>query len=126
VYWRGKDNGGLMLLLAHLMTQNAQWRGRDIRIIRVIPNEAGREEVKRHLLGLCVSSRINAQPLVVVDEDAIGAIHRTSRDSAEVYLGFNPPEEANEVAFHASMERWAGDLPRVVFVYSAGQMELTD
>lgn len=44
VWWRGKKNGALMLLLAHLLIQNTAWRTRNIRLLRVIPAEAGREE----------------------------------------------------------------------------------
>ena len=126
VYWRGKDNGGLMLLLAHLMIQNSQWRGHDIRLIRVIPTEAGRDDVEEHLVELCEVSRINAKPMVVVDENPMEAIHRTSAESAEVYLGFTPPAEGNETEFHQSMDRWAGPLQRVILVCSAGPMDLTD
>jgi len=126
VYWRGKENGGLMLLLAHLMSLNSQWRGHEIRLIRVIPNEAGREEVEKHLRELCESSRIAATPVVVVNEDAVTAIQTTSRLAAEVYLGFQPPAEGTEAAFCAAMERLAGGLQRVVFVYSAGGMQLSE
>lgn len=126
VYWRGKDNGALMLLLAHLMTQNSQWRGHEIRLIRVIPNEAGVDDVRRHLIELCETSRIQAEPLVVVDENPVAAIHRTSANAAEVYLGFQPPPEDQSVDFHRTMDRWAGPLRRVIFVNSAGGVELAD
>lgn len=126
VYWRGKENGPLLLLLAHLMSLNTQWRGHEIRLIRVIPNEAGRDEVLKHLHDLCDSSRITATPLVVVNEDAISAIQSTSRNAAEVYLGFAPPAEGRESDFYDSMEQWAGSLQRVVLVCSAGGMELSN
>lgn len=125
VYWRGKENGPLMLLLAHLLTQNSQWRARELRLIRVISTEAGRDEVMNHLRSLIESSRIRALPLVVVNEDVFSAIHTTSMTAAKVFLGFSPPEEGNESAFHETMERLAGPLNRVVFVHSKGGMNLT-
>ena len=125
VYWRGKDNGPLMLLLAHLLVQNSQWRGREVRLIRVIPAEAGRAEVMKHLEQLIDSSRINAVPLVVVSENVEEAIQSTSAAAAEVFLGFSPPAEGSESTFHETMERLAGPLPRVIFVNSAGGMNLT-
>ncbi|MFQ5844964.1 MAG: amino acid permease, partial [Planctomycetota bacterium] len=36
VWWRGRANGQLMLLLAHLLAQNAAWRGCRLRLLRVI------------------------------------------------------------------------------------------
>ncbi len=125
VYWRGHDNGALMLLLAHLMTQTSQWRGQELRLIRVIPAEAGREEVTRHLTELIDSSRIHATPVVIVAEDVVPAIHRTSAAAAEVLLGFSPPEEGQEAEFHATMERLAGPMARVVFICSAGGVNLS-
>ena len=125
VYWRGKDNGPLMLLLAHLLTRNSQWRGRELRLIRVIPTEAGRDEVMRHLEELIDTSRIPATPVVVVSDQVFEAIQETSKSAAGVFLGFSPPEEGNEAAFHSTMDRLAGDLSRVVFVNSAGGMNLT-
>ncbi len=125
VYWRGKENGPLMFLLAHLLTQNSQWRGRDLRLIRVIPTEAGREEVAKHLQQLIEASRIRALPLVVVNDDVFSAIHTTSLTAAEVFLGFSPPEEGKETEFHETMERLAGPLKRVIFVHSKGGMNLT-
>ncbi len=125
VYWRGKENGPLMLLLAHLLTRNSQWLGRDLRLIRVIPTEAGRDDVLRHLEELIESSRIPATPIVVVSEHVASAIQNTSRSASGVFLGFAPPDEGNEAAFHETMERLAGSLNRVVFVNSAGGMNLT-
>ena len=52
VWWRGRQNGELMLLLAHLLTKNNEWRPRPIRLLRVIENEAGRDEVRQHLTDL--------------------------------------------------------------------------
>jgi len=39
-------------------------------------------------------------------------------------MGFEAPEEGDEWAFYERMEQWAGDLPRVVFVDSIGEMSL--
>lgn len=124
VWWRGKANGPLMLLLAHLLTTNPQWRKREIRLLRVASAEAAREEMTRHLAGLIESSRIQAVPKVVIDENVPHAIQQTSRGAAVAILGFEAPDEDSEIAFYETMERIAGDLPRVIFVDSAGGIEL--
>ena len=124
VWWRGHENGDLMLLLAHLLTQNNEWRGRMIRVMRVISNEAGRDEVHQHLAALIDSARIRAIPQVIVAVDAEVAIRRTSASAAIVFMGFESPEEGHEQAFVDQMEKWADQLPRVVFVYSSGGMSL--
>jgi hypothetical protein len=124
VWWRGKANGPLMLLLAHLLVTNTEWRTRPIRLLRVARSEAATAEMTRHLEELIETSRIPAASQVIVAEDVAQTIQATSRRAAVVFLGFEAPDEGGEIAFYESMQRLAGDLGRVVFVDSAGGMEL--
>lgn len=124
VWWRGKDNGPLMLLLAHLLTTNPAWRTRTIRLLRIAPAEAAREEMTKHLQELIEASRIRATPVVIVDEDVARAIQRASRSAAVAFLGMEAPAEGQEMAFYEGKEWLAGGLERVIFVDSAGGMEL--
>jgi amino acid transporter len=124
VWWRGHQNGGLMLLLAYLLTKNPEWRNHRIRLMRVIENEAGVAEVERHLRKLADQARIITSVKAVVAADPKMAIQQMSRDAAIVLMGFEPPEEGDEQKFFERMQGWAGDLPRVVFVDSVGEMSL--
>ena len=124
VWWRGNQNGELMLLLAHLLAQNQRWRSRPIRLLRMIENEAGRDEVLNHLEGLIDNARIVATPHVVVSENAVAAIQATSRSAAIVFMGMAIPEEGEGEEFHKRMTDLAGELSRVVFVKSAGGMSI--
>ncbi len=124
VWWRGHENGELMLLLAHLLTSNDEWRGRPIRLLRAIQNEAGKAEVAAHLSALIGAARINATAQAVVADDVSDAIARWSRDAALVFLGFQVPEKGEELAFYNRLEQLTQALPRVVFVDSAGGMAL--
>lgn len=128
VWWRGQKNGQLMLLLAHLLTLNPEWRHRTVRLLRVVDNETAAEEVEKHLEKLSEESRIEAEPVAIVsagDTDVATTIQVWSRYSAIVLLGFEAPSEGGEVDFFESIERIAGNLPRVVLVDSAGGMELS-
>jgi hypothetical protein len=124
VWWRGRQNGDLMLLLAHLLAKNDEWRGRTVRVLRVIENEAGRDEVYRHLTELINAARIRAVPQVIVAADAERAIEQASAAAAMVFLGFEAPEEGAEREIVVRMEALAGRLPRVAFVDSGGGMSL--
>jgi hypothetical protein len=124
VWWRGQKNGELMVLLAHLLTTNTEWRMHSLRLLRVIENEAGSEEVLRHLTKLIDASRIRATAHVIVSDNPQQAIHQASRDAALVFLGFEAPDEGDEEAFFQRMEQWARPLPRVVFVDSSGGVSL--
>ena len=122
VWWRGKQNGELMLLLAHLLTLNAGWKNRTVRLLRVIDNEAGRDEVHKHLVQLAEKARIKAECEVVVSDDFRNAIQQTSKNAAIVFMGFAVPEEGKENEFFERIESLAGDLPRVIFANSNGSM----
>jgi hypothetical protein len=124
VWWRGRQNGELMLLLAHLLTKNDSWRSHRIRLLRVIQNPAGKDEVVRHLSELIDRSRIRATPYAVIADDPRAAILESSRSAAIVFMGFEAPEEGHELSFWQGMDQWAADLPRVVFVDSIGGMSL--
>ncbi|MEM9940380.1 MAG: amino acid permease [Planctomycetota bacterium] len=125
VWWRGHQNGELMLLLAHLIAQNQEWRSRPIRLLRTIENEAGRDEVLKHLEQLIDQSRIRATAHVVVTDNPIEGIQMTSRSAGIVFMGMsNPKNTAESKAFFERMNQLAGNLSRVVFVKSAGGMSI--
>ncbi|OYP35708.1 amino acid permease [Rhodopirellula sp. MGV] len=124
VWWRGRANGELMVLLAHLMLSHDAWRGRQLRLLRVVQSESAIDEVKSHLDGLLREARISGKTKVVVSENAPTAIQTTSRDAAFVYLGLATPNEADDEEFLDRIETLVGDLPRVAFVRSAGGVNL--
>lgn len=124
VWWRGKANGQLMLLLAHLLRQNPQWRDHRIRILRVVPNQEALPEVRRHLTDLAATSRIEAEAVAVCSKNVTDTIQTASASAAVTILGFEPPDEGHEAEFYTSIERIAGRLPRVLIVNSSGGMEL--
>jgi Solute carrier family 12/Amino acid permease len=124
VWWRGKENGALMMLLAHLLHQNPNWRNNAIRVLRIVPKQEAIQDVQEHILELAASSRITVEPVVIVADEVAATIQSTSQDAAVVLIGFDAPDEGNEVPFYCHMEALAGDLPRVLFVDSAGGMEL--
>lgn len=117
-----------MLLLAHLLTLNPEWRHRTVRLLRVVDNETAGEEVEKHLRKLSEESRIEAEAVAIVASgkvDVATTIQMWSRTSAVVVIGFEAPEEGAEADFFAGIEHLAGNLPRVILVDSAGGMELT-
>ncbi|MDA1190852.1 MAG: amino acid permease [Candidatus Poribacteria bacterium] len=119
VWWRSGKNGELMVLMAHLLHQNREWRTRSIRVIRMIEDESGREEATAHLGGLIDSARITATPVVVVSNDVDTAMRTASANAAAVFVGFEPPEEGREVAFLRRMDAMTHSLHTVIFVDSS-------
>jgi amino acid transporter len=126
VWWRGRDNGPLMVLLAHLLTRNPGWRGRTVRLMRVVEKKEAQEEVLGHLEGLINEARIRGRARCVVDTDPLAAIRRESARAAVTILGFEPPADdpESEQRFMEGLDRLTAGLPRVILVDSAGGVEL--
>ncbi len=125
VWWRGMDNGALMMLLAHLIHQNPGWRDNPIRLLRAVENEKAQEEVVKHFIELGTASRINITPEVIVANRPLNQVlPKASANAALVLLGFQTPDEGDERELYRRMESLVGDLPRLLFVDSAGGMAL--
>ncbi len=123
VWWSGGGNGSLMLLLAHLLSLNAEWRGRTIRLLRVIGSESGVEQARKHLADLAEASRIEASAEIVVATNVPEAIRTTSADAAITFIGFSPMHSGGR-PFAETMELLSEGLHTVVFTHSEGGMEL--
>ncbi len=124
VWWRGKENGPLMAMLAHLMTQNEAWSGNVLRILRAVPHESGREESENHLRGLAAEARIPAEVKVFVGDDPASIIVEQSKGAALVLLGLFVPDDVDARAFYEQWTPIMRGLDTVILVNSAGDVAL--
>ena len=74
VWWRGKENGSLMIILAYLLTKNWEWAGTKIRLLRVVNDPAGKTEATDALKKSAAAARIDADVEVVVSSDKFNDI----------------------------------------------------
>jgi hypothetical protein len=88
VWWYAKDNGSLMLTLAHLLKSNLRWRNHRIRVLRIIKDEAGVEEAEAGTRELIADFRIPTEVRVIVStETPLDVIARTSARSEICFAG---------------------------------------
>jgi hypothetical protein len=113
-----------MLLLAHLLTQNDEFRRRRIRLICVVPDEAGRARARQHIVEITERARIDVEPMIVVTENLREAMLNVSRGAAVVFLGFDPPAEGEHIQFFQEIEILTEGLRDVVLVNSAQSVDL--
>ncbi|MFW5859620.1 MAG: amino acid permease [Planctomycetota bacterium] len=123
VWWWGRDNGPLMLLLAHLLIRNDGWRPRAIRLLRMVPDAAAVQRTHEHLQQLSREARIPTVIHVVIGTDFRATVSRVSGDSALVILGLRDPLDTGDDLLGGMKEVVSG-LPRVLLVHSAGGMSL--
>ncbi len=127
VWWRGQENGYLMMLVAHLLTLNWEWSRAKVRLLRLIRDEAGREPSREALKELVNKARMDAQAEVVVSEDPLPQVlERHSGDASVVILGFKVPEDSEGEAFRFQMhfERMLSRLPPTLLVSSSGEADV--
>lgn len=88
VWWYAKDNGSLMLTMAHLLKSNSRWRDHVIRVLRIIPDEAGVERAEAGTREMIADFRIATEVRVIVStEPVLDVIARVSERSAVCFAG---------------------------------------
>ncbi len=125
IWWRGQENGSLMVILAHLLTRNWEWSRARIRIIRLVNREEARRSARRNLEDMVEAARIEADIDVIVSDQAFPSVFRAhSRDASVVLLGLQPPDEDGAEAFYQNTQRLLGDMPTTILVSSTGEADL--
>ncbi len=125
IWWRGQENGSLMLILAHLLEGNWEWSNSDIRILRLIDQEDGREPAARALRELVEAARITAEVCVLVSGEPFPQVFREhSHDASLIFVGFQPVDETTARSFFDFYETLLGDMPTTVLVSSSGEADL--
>ena len=90
VWWRAKENGSLMLTLAHLIQDAPRYRNHPIRVLRIIEDEAGRTQTEAAMRQLLTDARIQAGVHIFVSRELpTTVIARTSRLSAVCFVGMS-------------------------------------
>ncbi|MBN1833994.1 MAG: amino acid permease [Deltaproteobacteria bacterium] len=125
IWWRGKENGSLMVIVSHLLTLNYEWRDAKIRLLRMIQNEEGREPATQALKEIIDKARIDADAHIVVSESPFAdVLHRYSSDASVVFLGFVLPEEGEAIKFQSRYEEMLSELPTTLLFCSSGEADL--
>ncbi len=124
VWWRGRQhNGDLMLLLAHLLTMNPEWRQAAVRVRSVVESQDQVPDMTRRLEKMIRDARIRAVPDVLVPggfESTGEFIRVESRGADVVFLGLKVPAPGEEEALAGRLMDMAGDHNVTIFVRNAG------
>ncbi len=120
VWWGGlQRNGDLMLLLAYLLSRNAEWRGAELVVTSLASSELMRERTQRHLNELLPELRIKARTEVLIKPDDMTVremIFAHSQDADVTFLGLPVPEVGGEAEAAQRMADMAEGLSTVFFV----------
>ena len=124
VWWRGQQfNGDLMLLLAHLLRLNHEWRQATIHIRAIVPDATMVGTLSERIDEMLRETRIQAEPAVLVqppDRSPVDVIHETSRDADAVFLGLGECAVGDEAEYAERLTELVEGLPTTILVRSAG------
>lgn len=124
IWWRGRQNGTLMLILAHLLTCNRGWHKTTIRLLRLADPEH-RPEAEQELAQLAYDSRIEAKHLVLSQEANFETAFRAySSHASLVFLGFIPPKVEDCRSFYERINAQLEGMPATFLAASAGDTDL--
>ncbi len=126
IWWRGHQNGSLMLIMAYILQMDPAWSNIEIRIIRMVESKSAIKYAENDINEIIVASRINAQHKILVSSNFTESFQNTSRDSALIFLGTRRPINENTKNFFLNLETLIGDMPPTFLVNSCGSADLLE
>jgi len=124
LWWRGGTNGALMLLLAHLLIQNSDWRRNPIRILHVVAPGSGDSKAHEALNKMLETARVKATVEGVEDDGSLTGLKEKSRDAAVVMMSYNLPDNEEAPLFTPAVAACMDEFRNVLLVSSAGGISL--
>lgn len=128
IWSRGVEgNADLMLLLAHIFLQHRDWGDAEIRLIRVVPQEASISQIEEHMLEMIDHVRVSATPVVLTpdypDEPFRSIVKRNSEETDLTLWGMQAPAIDDIDSYAAQLDSIAADLRAVLLVHNGRPSE---
>ncbi len=124
LWWRGQQhNGDLMLLLAHMLRLNPEWKSARIFVRVIVPRPSDAGAMERRLRQMISEARIPAEHEVIIrppGRDANQVIHARSRDADVVFLGLKECAPGEEPEYARRIEKLVEGFHTTIMVRSAG------
>jgi len=100
IWWRARENGSLMLTLAHLLHSTGRWGDHSLRVLRIVEDEAGREKTEKAMNALIQDARIHAECKVIVSNTSpltVIAAHSTRSEVCFIGMTVRHWEESDQL-----------------------------
>ncbi len=130
IWWGGKQkNRNLMILLAHLLSLNREWKDCQIRLNMCITDPLAQEQAFQGLTKFLTDVRIKKTKANVIpynpDQETIWDLIKShSSDTDLVIMGIGLPEDGKEEEFMDRMDALLVGLPTVLLVKSMEEINL--
>ncbi len=121
VLWDGLHNGLLMLIFAHLIKQNKEWRNHPIALVCKAPPKADRKHLHDKMLGFLQRVRVHAEIIIIDESETLTA--EQIKASGITILGMPRPSGKPADYVHSLSEAMEG-MGNVLFIASAGDVTI--
>lgn len=127
VWWGGLENNGkLMLMLAHIISLNEQWRNASINIRSIVMKEYNNLDLKDKLKNIFEEMRISANiELYDTERNTVTElIYNNSKGADLVIMGLAEPIEGNEKSYIERLNLLSEGMPTILFVKGVNIKEI--
>jgi hypothetical protein len=128
IWWRGRGNGSLMLILAYLLCRNLEWTKHHVRVLRAISSNEDHETAHADLKSILFESRIRGEAYVVeAGESFKDTLIKHSHDATVVFLGLwvgELGESFHAQDMHRHYSELLSELPTTMLISNAGEADL--
>lgn len=127
IWWGGLEgNGGLMLLLAFLLTAHYRWRNANVVVLTVVDSDEEKVQAEQVLERLLGAARLEALPRVILRQRRTIAeiMHVESGEADLAIMGFRLPDaDQSSAVFFERLNSMLEQLPTTILVHSARNFE---
>ena len=124
VWWGGlKGNGGLMMILSYLMSNNIDWRQAKVHIKMVVGSDSAVQKAQDNLNDILEDIRIQAEcDIIPANGRSFDEILQESSKHADlIFMGMATPNE-NFEEYYATVQNRIKDLPTTVLALAAQEV----
>ena len=128
IWWGGvKGNGGLLLILGHLLKRSRAWRDTNVTVKMMVNDTIAAQDAKRNLSAIIGKLRIEAKLEMIVSSGRTfeEVLHSSSKDADLVLLGLAKPD-GNFMEYYKKMQLLISPLPTTAMVLAADEVSFRE
>ncbi len=125
VWWGGlKGNGGLMMILAHLLQSSIKWRNADVFIKMVVDSEDAARDARQNLEIVIDKIRTGSRVDIIVSGDRTfdEILQQSSQGADLVLMGMAEPDD-HFLEYYEQLQQRVKDLPTTIMVLAAEEIQ---
>ena len=126
IWWGGlKANGGLMIVLAHMLQRSVNWKNTEVNVKMLIRNEKAAQGTSENLSMLLKEMRVDHNEKVIHDADRnfYEVLEENSKGADLVMLGMAIPAQIRDYQdYYESLSRKTKNLPSTLFVLASQEV----